>query len=51
MKLIDKVSQAVNNSKFYDSSWKIMTENGKNMKKICFKPIKIEGKRAIFVPF
>ena len=30
---------------FYDNKWKIMTENGKNNNKKCFKNIKVEGQR------
>lgn len=34
-----------NNREFYDSSLKIMTENGYNINKICFKAIKVNGLR------
>lgn len=33
------------NKVFYDDKWKIMTQNGENMKKICFKRIKVNGER------
>jgi hypothetical protein len=34
-----------NSDKFYQSSWKIMTENGKNRSINCFKAIKVNGSR------
>lgn len=30
---------------FYNEKWKIMTENGENMDKVCFKSIKVNGER------
>ncbi|MBN8583692.1 MAG: AAA family ATPase [Ignavibacteria bacterium] len=33
------------NKQFYDSNWKIMTQNGENMEKDCFKAIKVGGVR------
>jgi KaiC/GvpD/RAD55 family RecA-like ATPase len=36
---------AFNNRTFYDGSWKIMTENGVNLEKPCFKAIRVEGQR------
>ncbi|MDD5363221.1 MAG: AAA domain-containing protein [Ignavibacteria bacterium] len=32
---------------FYDDKWKIMTENGENVKKVCFMPVKVDGSRDI----
>lgn len=34
-----------NSDKFYESSWKVMTENGKNRSISCFKAIKVNGSR------
>jgi hypothetical protein len=34
-----------NSDKFYQSNWKIMTENGKNRSVECFKAIKVRGSR------
>lgn len=36
---------AFNNHTFYDGSWKIMTENGNNLEKPCFKAVRVEGQR------
>lgn len=33
------------NKLFYNDKWKIMTQNGENMKKICFQRIKVNGER------
>lgn len=30
---------------FYDDKWKIMTENGENIGKVCFRSIKVNGER------
>ena len=34
-----------NSDRFYQGSWKIMTENGKNLSIECFKAIKVNGSR------
>lgn len=33
------------NKEFYNDKWKIMTQNGENMEKICFKRVKVVGER------